>query len=96
MKARGDHASPTHNLCVEGVLFDARALADSLRSTRTKPDDLRATDYLSTWEKLATLHGDLRDRINRQVPHLTTRSLGKQGFDLAGIANAPAFPIDRT
>jgi hypothetical protein len=24
--------------------------------------------------------------INRQFPHLTTRRLGKQGFDLAGIA----------
>jgi hypothetical protein len=46
MKARGDQASPPHNLCVEGVLLDARALADSLRSTRTKPDDLFATEYL--------------------------------------------------
>lgn len=86
MKARGDHASPTHNLCVEGVLLDARALADSPRSTRTNPDDLLATNYLSTWERLATPHGDLHDRINRQVPHLTTTRLDKQGFDLAGIA----------
>jgi len=86
LKARGDHASPTHNLCVEGVLLHARALADFLRSTRTKLDDLLATDYLSTWERLETLHGDLRDRINKQVPHLTTTRLDKQGFDLAGIA----------
>jgi hypothetical protein len=86
LTARGDSASPTHNLCVEGVLLHARALADFLRSTRTKPDDLLAADYLPIWEGLETLHGDLRDRINKQVPHLTTTRLDKQGFDLAGIA----------
>jgi hypothetical protein len=32
------------------------------------------------------VHGDLRDRINKQVAHLTTTRLDKQGFGLAAIA----------
>ncbi len=85
MRARGDHGSPTHNLCVEGCC-STRGRWPTPYGLRVQARRSTCHRLPSTWERLATLHGDLRDRINRQVPHLTTRRLGKQGFDLAGIA----------
>ena len=65
------------NLAMEGFLLHLRNLRDFFYSTSesSKPDDVLAEDYVSSWDTdrppLAQVIAEKRERLNRQLAHLS-------------------------
>src|ERR1700693_5041840 len=81
---------------LEVFLLHARALDEFLGPRRSRDDDLWATDYVTSWpDRWAARWGARdsgpldkpdRDRINKQLAHVTTKRIDKEEFPLASIA----------
>lgn len=84
---------------LEVFLIHARALDEFLSNNPGRPDDLWAGDYLGTaWAERSIvpvyeegysggpLHSGVRQRINKQLAHVTTKRMDKEKFPLAAIA----------
>jgi hypothetical protein len=75
------------NCAIESFLLHYRALRDFFSSQqKMKADDLKATDYLSTWQTSALWVTDKAeaDRINKRLAHLSKlRTTLRNDWDLA-------------
>lgn len=68
-------ATVMQNCAIESFLLHYRALREFFgNSSKNKPDDIRASDYLDTWQSTATWLNDEheRDKINKRLAHLST------------------------